>query len=328
MAKAGVEFIETIKRVKQKRDRLFIVGCILLLLSGGWWLFSVLQLYNVDTLYTMAMTDPVDILISAGNTAIEGQFATIGNVVDSYLSYIVPFLVLLMFVVGGVAIVRSDASFLVILMPIIGVIFSTTILRDDEPKALPEPPTVRTASLIPAGDANALLRAITEEYPGAGLILKDAMEKGGSDSNAVTALEGEMRQGYNVGNARRAMSMSVALVQALIVAAEHTSDKAESKKLQVHASRVAALSIRILRDLKLVKIELAYRLYELAQRSEPGIENIAKPEIEMKITQSAKMVEILRGLKGIFLMMSAILIVLAGFANKNLRVLKQINTEA
>lgn len=322
------DFIATTKRIKYKRDRLFVSGGILLLISVVLWLFSMMQHYDVDSLYTMAETNPVAMSFHTDDTAIEGRFDTLGNVVSGYLTYIVPFLVALMLVVGGIAIVRSEASILIIILPIMGVIFSVTIFRNDEPKTLPSAPSARTVVLIPAGEANALLRAITTEYPGAGAIFKDAMEKGVTGNNAVTALQEEMRQGYVFGNARKAMSMSVALAQALVVAAENTSNEDERKDLLDKASRIAALSVRVLRGFDLVEKELAYRLYELAQRLDPSIANEAKPAIELKYQESAKMEGILRTLKGVFLMMSVILIALAGFSNRNLRVIKKLKMEA
>lgn len=327
MVKAEPDFIATTKRVKYKRDRLFVSGGVLLLISGVLWLFSVMQHYDVDSLYTMAVTNPVSMSFQTDDTAIEGHFDTIESVVSGHLTYIVPFLLAMIAAVGGIAIIRSEASILIIILPIMGVIFSVTIFRNDEPKTLPSAPSARTVVLIPAGEANALLRAITTEYPGAGAILKNVMDKGVTDNNAVTALQDEMRQGYVFGNARRAMSMSVALTQALTVAAENSSNKDERKNYLDQASRVAALSVRILRGYELVEDELAYRLLELAQRLDPSIVNDAKPAIELKYQDSAEMEGILRTLKGVFLMMSVILIALAGFSNRNLRVLKKLKTE-
>lgn len=153
------------------------------------------------------------------------------------------------------------------------------------------------------------------------------MEKGSNDTNAVTAFEGEIRSGYAAGDARRAMSISVALVQALAVAAQNTSDEKEANKLLDKASRVAALSVRILRDNYFVDSELAYRLYELAQRLEPSIVNDAKPSIEVKYQESAEIAGISRILNCALLVMTMILITLSGFANRNLRLLKQLRTQ-
>ncbi|ENY6785219.1 hypothetical protein ACF1CY_002683 [Providencia rettgeri] len=326
MVKKEPDIITTEKRIRYKRNRLFLTGCALLLLAGLVWIFSWMQHFELDTLYDMAINKPVNLSFGSG-ALIEGGFVTIGGVIEKYLSYTIPFLVALAVVVGGVAIIRSEASYLIIIAPISGVIFSTITLTHDEPKSLPSITSVRTEILIPAGEVNELLSAITTEYPGVGLILKDAMEKGSNDTNAVTALEGEIRSGYAAGDARRAMTISVALVQALAVAAQDTSDEKEANKLLDQASRVAALSVRILRDNYFVDSELAYRLYELAQRLEPSIVNDAKPSIEVKYQESAEIAGISRILNCALLVMTMILITLSGFANRNLRLLKQLRTQ-
>lgn len=284
-----------------------------------------MQHFELDTLYDMAINKPVSMSFGAG-AAIEGKFVTMGNVIDDYLSYTIPFLIALAVVVGGVAIIRSEASYFIIIAPVAGVIFSTITLTHDEPKSLPSATSARTEIFIPAGEVNELLSAITTEYPVAGLILKDAMEKRSNDTNVATALEGEMRSGYAAGDARRAMTISVALVQALAVAAQDTSDEKEANKLLDQASRVAALSVRILRDNYFVGNELVYRLYELAQRLDPSIDNDAKPAIDVKYQELAEIAGISRTLKSVFLMIAMILITLSGFANRNLRVLKQLRT--
>lgn len=326
MVKKEPDIVTTEKRIRYKRNRLFLTGCGLLLLAGLVWVFSWMQHFELDTLYDMAINKPVS-LSFGGGAAIEGKFVTMGNVIDGYLSYTIPFLIVLAIVVGWVAIIRSEASYLIIIAPISGVIFSTITLTHDEPKSLPRATSTRTEILIPAGEVNELLSAITTEYPGVGLILKDAMEKGSNDTKAVTALEGEIRSGYAAGDARRAMNISVALVQALTVAAQDTSDEKEANMLQDQASRVAALSVRIMKDYNFVNKELAYRLYELAQRLEPSIVNDAKSAIDVKYQKSAEIAGISRTLKGVFLMMAMILITLSGFANRNLRMLKQLRTQ-
>ncbi|WP_144139203.1 hypothetical protein [Providencia rettgeri] len=326
MVKTEPDIVSTEKRIQHKRNRLFLTGCILLLLAGFVWIFSWMQQFELDTLHAMAINKPVNLSLGSG-ASIEGGFVTIGGVIEKYLSYSIPFLVALAVVVVGIAIMQSEASYLIIIAPVAGVIFSTIILTHDEPKSLPSATSVRTEILIPAGEVNELISAITTEYPGAGLILKNAMEKGGNDTNVAAALEGEMRSGYAAGDARRAMNISVALVQALTVAAQDTSDEKEANMLQDRASRVAALSVRIMKDYNLVNKELAYRLYELAQRLEPSIVNDAKPAIDVKYQESAEIAGILRTLKSVFLMMAMILITLSGFANRNLRVLKQLRTQ-
>ncbi|MEQ4672017.1 hypothetical protein [Providencia manganoxydans] len=55
--------------------------------------------------------------------------------------------------------------------------------------------------------------------------------------------------------------------------------------------------------------------------------NNAKPAIDVKYQASAEIAAISRTLKGVFLMMATILITLSGFANRNLRVLKQLRTQ-
>lgn len=326
MVKTEPDIVSTEKRIQHKRNRLFLTGCILLLLAGFVWIFSWMQQFELDTLHAMAINKPVNLSLGSG-ASIEGGFVTIGGVIEKYLSYSIPFLVALAVVVVGIAIMQSEASYLIIIAPVAGVIFSTIILTHDEPKSLPSATSVRTEILIPTGEINELLSAITTEYPGVGLILKDAMEKGSNDTNAVTAFEGEIRSGYAAGDARRAMSISVALVQALAVAAQNTSDEKEANKLLDKASRVAALSVRILRDNYFVDSELAYRLYELAQRLEPSIVNDAKPSIEVKYQESAEIAGISRILNCALLVMTMILITLSGFANRNLRLLKQLRTQ-
>lgn len=326
MVKKEPDIVMTEKRIRHKRNRLFLTGCGLLLLAGLVWAFSWMQHFELDTLYDMAINKPVNLSFGSG-ASIEGEFVTIGGVIEKYLSYTIPFAIALAVIVGGVAIVRSEASILIIIAPISGVILSTIAMSNDDPKTLPEARNIQAATLISIGEVNNLLGAITTESPGAGLILKDAMEKGSNDITAATALEGEMRQGYAVGDARRAMNISVALVQALTVAAQDTSDEKEANMLQDQASRVAALSVRIMKDYNLVNKELVYRLYELAQRLEPSIVNDAKPAIDVKYQESAEIAGISRTLKSVFLMIAMILITLSGFANRNLRMLKQLRTQ-
>ncbi|MBN7840623.1 hypothetical protein J0A78_02005 [Providencia rettgeri] len=331
MVKAEPDIITTEKRIQHKRNRLFLTGCILLLFAGLFWLISWMQHFELETFYAMATINPVDLSIAvgaAGEAGIEeGQFVTIGGVLGGYLSYLVPFSGAVVLVVCGVAMIQAEAWVMVFAVPFMGAAFLMNVLVDDEPKTLPKAPIIQTAALVLTGEVDELLRALTTENPNSGLILKDAMEKGINDDNAVTQLEGYMRQGYAAGDTRRAMNMSLALVQALTVAAENTSDKAEGNKLLDQASRVAGLSVRIMKSYGPVKNELAYRLYELAQRLEPDIANNAKPAIELKYQESAKTAGVLRTLKGVFLMMAVILIVLAGFANRNLCVLKQLKTD-
>lgn len=326
MVKKEPDIVTTEKRIKQKRNRLFLTGCILLLLAGLVWVFSWMQHFELDTLYAMAINQPVNLSFGPVG-AIEGQFVTIGEVAEGLFSYTVPILIVLAVIVGGVAIIRSEASHLIIIAPISCLILSTMAMTNDDPKRLPEARNIQAAALISIGEVNELLSAITTESPGAGLILKDAMEKGSNDTTAATALEGEMCQGYAAGDTHRAMNFSVALIQALTVATQDASDEKEASKLQDQASRLAALSVRIMKDSNLVNKELAYRLYELAQRLEPSIVNIAKPAIDVKYQESAEIAAIARILKGVFLVMALVLITLSLFANRNLRVLKQLRTQ-
>ncbi|MEX9997031.1 hypothetical protein AB7W88_03020 [Providencia vermicola] len=326
MVKTEPDIVTTEKRIQLKRNRLFLTGCILLLIAGLVWVFSWMQHFELDTLYAMAINHPVNLSFGTGG-AIEGQFVTMGEVITGFLSYTIPFLMVLAAIVVAILFMRSEASYLVIIAPIAGVILSTTVMIDDKPQRLPEAANVQASAFIAIGKVDELLSTITTEHPGAGLILKDVMEKGDNGTNAATALEGEMRQGYVVGDTYRAMNISVALVQALTVAAHDASDEKEASKLQDQASRVAALSVRIMKDYNLVNNELAYRLYELAQRLEPSIVNNAKPAIDVKYQASAEIAAISRTLKGVFLMMATILITLSGFANRNLRVLKQLRTQ-
>lgn len=330
MVKAEPDIITTEKRIQHKRNRLFLTGCILLLFAGLFWLISWMQRFELETLYAMATINPVDLSIAvgaAGEAGIVGQFVTIGGVLGGYLSYLVPFSGAVVLVVCGVAMIRAEAWVIVFAAPFMGAAFLMNVFVDDEPKTLPKAPIVQTAALVLTGEVDELLRALTVENPSSGLMLKDVLEKGINDDSAVTQLEGYMCQDYAAGDTRRAMNISLALVQALTVAAENTTDKAEGNKLLDQASRVAGLSVRIMKSYDLVGNELAYRLYEVAQRLEPGIVNNAKPAIELKYQESAKTAGVLRTLKGVFLMMAVMLIVLAGFANRNLCVLKQLRTD-
>lgn len=74
MVKTEPDIVSTEKRIQHKRNRLFLTGCILLLLAGFVWIFSWMQQFELDTLHAMAINKPVNLSLGSG-ASIEGDLS-------------------------------------------------------------------------------------------------------------------------------------------------------------------------------------------------------------------------------------------------------------
>lgn len=318
MDNAAPDFIRTEKRLQFKRNSLFITGSILLLLSGTVWLFSWMLQFDLESLYSMAKADPINLRF---NTGLElSHFSrSIADMLLPNMRFIVP--------LAGIGILAMGIYFartnFIIPFAFLWILLSFLFVFN---KSFPDN-VVTTSSMIKEGGVDKLLRSLTLDNPSAGRILKEAIDKGINNEDAVADLKSSMSLGSDEDNAQMAMFASLSLVQVLTVAAHENMDKSEAARQTQAASKVAGLNVRLMNGGVFAEKALAFRLYELAQQTDPSVENRAKNDIDSAYLKTQKTTQVLRTLKVIFFLMAIMLIILSGFANHNLRVVKHLKAE-
>ena len=278
--------------IRRKLFRALIFGHVILALA----ILALVLSLNIDTtiptLLEFGVEEPTKVLLSVGT----GHFGAMGVITGEMvkLSKLTAGALFIVVLVSAGYRLTSDglASSLNILMmgtiPVVMVYAASSFIAIDDYDSSNDAKTVSLTPDIQSGDTASYITRLSQHNEQAGLLLHNVMDQGATDAAVVTKLIDSTKETGSSGTSeQQALSYVTGLVEALVIKAEKEEPIKDSEYLK--ASRIAVLSSLLMAgDSSLLANDKkrAYRLYELAQKSDAGVINNVKEEIDNKIIEN------------------------------------------